>query len=166
MSTRTKAELVAAFLVAYFVLLGTAGDLQRWANAPTAFVARVAPCPARAEDRACGLLHTRRVRAGTAARARTRGQTSGVFTAAVGTGTAWGAGRITWTVAKTPSLVRIAPAPSPSLRVAVAALKRQSRRVTGTVTSVHARSAARHRQLRRKPAPTHALRPPAAHSRG
>jgi len=44
MSTRTKAELVAAFLVAYCVLLATAPDLAHWASSRS-LIARIEPCP-------------------------------------------------------------------------------------------------------------------------
>jgi hypothetical protein len=44
MPTRTKAELVATFVVAYCVLLATAPDLAHWASSQS-LIARTAPCP-------------------------------------------------------------------------------------------------------------------------
>jgi hypothetical protein len=141
MAIRTKAELVAAFLVAYCVLLATAGDLQRWAATPT-FDARA--CPGTTVHIACrALTAARRTGSG-----RERGHSSASRTpaAALIQRTSKYAGRVSG--AGIDLRVRLGHQDRLRSRLYSVEVRPLKRRVVAEVASLRARSAKPHVRVR------------------
>lgn len=153
MPTRTKAELVATFVVAYCVLLATAPDLAHWASSRS-LIARMAPCPVNpvrvgCAHRAWGGLRSARARRSRAPRVSGSAEGSNrsqvvAQTSPVSTLPFHDAAQVRETLARIDRS-------SSAVRAEVASLRSATRHVSASAASASRPSRARHAPAASKP---------------